>query len=715
LLQEGELPKFALVKPEHARSALETVLSGGRKRLSELEASLKKKLASSSDPLPYEAFVPQIQDLYEIVSHPWDLVQHLKATKDSPELRAIVEEMQPKVTAFSQGLSQSKPMYDAFLRLKESTSSFAALTEARQRIVQSELLNRKLGGVGLSGKQAEEFNAVQAKLAKLSQTFSNHALDARKAFNITLTAKQDVRGIPDRALVAASEAAKQAGHKDASVEQGPWLLTLDAPIMGPVMSFAENRELRENMYRSVITLASSGKTDNSGTIVEILKLRQQEAKLLGYPNYAELSFASKMATSDQVHKLLDDLLASAKEFAVSDDEELLAFAKEQGHDGDLQNWDRGFYVQRLQKTKNEIDQEELRNYFPFSSVVNGLFGLSERLFGVTAEQVVDMKDSLWNEDVTLYRLKRDGETIGYVFFDPFSRPAQKRAGGWLQPIVSRSRTAKGVRLPVGSIQANFPGPAGDKPALLSLSECDTLFHEFGHALQHILTKQDEAAVSGINGIEWDAVEIASQFMEFWIHFDRTTLYSFAKHWKSGEKLPEVVYQRLLKSHNFRAATIMTSQIYMGKVDLRLHEEYSEGEDPNAIEKSIAKKVLVVQPLPEARPLCTFSHIFNGGYAAGYYSYKWSEVLSADAFATFEAGGALQDDHRARAIGQKFAATLLGLGGGRSPGLVFKDFVGRAPSTEALLRYQGLSQGTHSESVPKKKASLVALHHSLRGQ
>jgi oligopeptidase A len=705
LLQEGELPPFALVKDEHAKPAVESRLSGGKTKLADLEASLKKKLDSSKEPVPYEAFFPQLAELYDYVGHPWDMIQHLKATKDSPGIRAAVEEMQPKVTAFWQSVSQSKPIYEAFLRLKNSAKTFDALPEAHQRIVQGELLNRQLGGVGLSGSKADEFNAVQTKLGKLSQTFSNHALDARKAFSVTLTAKQDVQGIPERALVAAAEAAKQAGHKDATAEKGPWVLTLDAPILGPVMSFAENRELREKMYHGFITLASKGDTDNSGTILDILKLRQQEATLLGYKNYAELSFASKMATGAEVHKLLDDLQAKAKPSAVTDDEQLMAFAKKQGFTSELKHWDRGFFVQKLQKAEYEIDAEEMRNYFPFPAVVQGVLGLSERLFGVTAEKVTDAPDALWHEDVTLYRIRRDKATVGYVFFDPYSRPAQKRAGGWLQPIVSRSRTSKGIRLPVASIQANFPAPAPEKPALLSLGECDTLFHEFGHALQHVLTKQDDAAVSGINGVEWDAVEIASQFMEYWIHFDRKTLYSFAKHWKTGEALPEVTYQRLKKSHNFRAGTVMTSQVYMSKMDLRLHESYTDGEDPNAIEKSIAKEVLPVQPLAEARPLCTFSHIFAGGYSAGYYSYKWSEVLSADAFATFEAGGALEDDSRARAIGRKFASTLLALGGGRAPGLVFKDFVGRAPSTEALLRYQGLS-GAPAEA---HKASFLAAH------
>jgi len=693
LLEDGELPPFAKVKPADARPAVQLRLDGGKSKLSDLEASLKTKLEAGKEPVPYEAFVPQIQELYEYVSHPWDMIMHLKATSDSPGLRSVVEELQPKVTAFWQSVSQSKPIYDAFFRLKASDKTFSSLPEARQRIVQSELNSRKLGGVGLSGSDAKEFNSVQAKLSKLSAAFSNHALDARKAFSVTVTSQKDVRGIPERALVAAAEAARNAGQKKATAEKGPWLLTLDAPILGPVMSFAENRELREKMYRGFITLASSNSTDNSGTIVDILKLRQREAKLLGYPNYAELSFASKMATGAEVHKLLDDLLGKAKESANADERQLLDFAKKQGHTSDLMHWDRGFYVQKLQKAEYDIDAEELRNYFPFDAVVQGVFGLSERLFGVTAEKVTDAPDSLWHKDVSLYRIIKDKNTIGYVFLDPYSRPAQKRAGGWLQPMVQRSRTSKGIRLPVGAIQANFPAPAQGKPSLLSLGECDTLFHEFGHALQHVMTKQDEAAVSGINGIEWDAVEIASQFMEFWIHFDKKTLYSFAKHWKTGESLPEVTYRRLLKSHNFRAGTVMASQIYMGKVDLRLHERFADGEDPNAIEKSIAKEVLAVQPLPEARPLCTFSHIFAGGYAAGYYSYKWSEVLSADAFAAFEAGGALQDPSRARTIGRKFAATLLGLGGGRAPGLVFKDFVGRAPSTEALLRYQGLSRST----------------------
>jgi len=314
------------------------------------------------------------------------------------------------------------------------------------------------------------------------------------------------------------------------------------------------------------------------------------------------------------------------------------------------------------------------------------------LFDVTAEQVKDHPDSMWDKDVTLYRLIRNKKTIGHIFIDPYSRPGQKRAGAWLQPMVTRSRTEKGLRLPVGSVQANFPAPSADgkKPSLLSLGECDTLFHEFGHALQHVMTTQDDAAVSGISGVEWDAVEIASQFMEYWIHFDKKTLYSFAKHWQTGAPLPEEDYKRLLKVHDFRAGTVMTSQVYMSRVDMRLHEKYVDGEDPNAIEKEIAKETLPVQPLPQSRPLNVFSHIFAGGYAAGYYSYKWSEVLSADAFSVFDAGGALQDDSKAHAIGQKFASTLLALGGGRAPGSVFKDFVGRAPNTDALLRYQGLS-------------------------
>jgi oligopeptidase A len=556
--------------------------------------------------------------------------------------------------------------------------------------VQSELLSRQVGGVGLTGEDAAEFNAVQTKLGKLSATFSNHALDARKGFNLTLTDRQAVKGIPERALVAAAESAKNGGHKDATAEKGPWLLTLDAPILGPVMSFAEDRELRKKMYHAFITLASSGSTDNSGTIADILQLRQQEAKLLGYSNYAELSFAQKMATSPEVHKLLNDLLAKSKPSALADDQELLAFARKEGLDSDLQHWDRGFYVNKLQKAKYDIDTEALRDFFPFPAVLQGMFDLSNRLFGVTAEKVTDQNDALWHPDVMLYRLIKDKATLGYIFLDPYSRAAEKRAGAWLQPMVNRARTKTGIRLPVAGVMANFPAPAAGKPALLSLGECETLFHEFGHGLQHVMTKQDEAAVSGIAGVEWDAVEIASQFMEYWIHFDRKTMYSFAKHWKSGEALPEATYQRLCESHGFRAGTMMTSQVYMSMVDLKLHEQFAKGEDPNAIEKAIAKEVLAVQPLPEARPLCVFSHIFAGGYASGYYSYKWSEVLSADAFATFEAGGALQDGGAARSIGRRFASTLLGLGGGRAPGKVFKDFVGRAPSSEALPRYLGLS-------------------------
>lgn len=706
LLEEGLFPPLAKVKPGHLRPAVESRLAGGKEKLKSLEDLLQSKLAASNQPVLYEAFVPQLQELYEYVSRPWDNIHHLKSVRDSPALRAIIADMQPKVTAFWQSVSQSKVLFDTFLRLNTSTKIFDSLSEARQRAVQSELLSRQLGGVGLVGAKANEFNDVQTRLGKLSQTFSNHALDARKAFNITVASSQGVRGIPERVLVAAAENARQAGHKDATVVNGPWVLTLDAPLLGPVLTFAEDRELRKQMYLASITLASSGSTDNLGTIKDILKLRQQEANLLGYPNYAELSFAQKMATSIEVRKLLDDLETKSKPAALADERDLAAFAQKVGHTSELRHWDRAFFVQKLQKARYNIDPEALRNFFPFPAVLQGLFDLSNRLFGVTAEKVTDAKDALWHKDVMLYRIIKDKVTVGYVFIDPYSRPSEKRAGAWLQPMVNRARTKASVRLPVGAVVANFPAPApeGGKPALLSLGECGTLFHEFGHALQHVLTTQDEAAVSGIAGIEWDAVEIASQFMEFWIHFDRKTLYSFAKHWMTGEVLPEATYQGLREAHAFRAGTAMTSQVYMSKVDLRLHEGFADAEDPNSIEKSIAKEVLAVQPLPEARPLNVFSHIFAGGYAAGYYSYKWSEVLSADAFATFESGGALKDDNHARLIGKRFASTLLALGGGRAPGLVFKDFVGHAPSSDPLLRYLGLSSHAKLDANAAAKAA-----------
>jgi len=473
------------------------------------------------------------------------------------------------------------------------------------------------------------------------------------------------------------------------------LLTLDGTVLGPVLTYAEDRSLREQLFRASATLASSGRSDNTGTIKSILELRQRKAELLGYPAYADLAFADKMASKEQVHKLLSDLLSTGKPAAQKDDMELQEFAKTRFSHTEVQPWDRPFFVEKLRKDRYGIDAEALRSYFAYPKVLEGLFSLCHRLFDVKVEKAAagaqEVELARWHPDVEFYHIHRNGELAGHILIDPFVRPSEKRAGAWVQPMLPRTVVDGRVSRPVAAVVLNFPPPpAGEqKPALLSMGEVSTLFHEFGHAMQHVLTLQKESPVSGISGIEWDAVEVASQFMEYWPKEDKRTLFSFAQHYSTGEKLPEATYEKLRESRSFRAGSAMLGQIYLGTVDLRLHEHFTKGEDTNIIEKSVADEVLVVKPLPESRPLCTFSHIFAGGYASGYYSYQWSKVLSADAFSAFDEGGGLTDEGRVHEVGLRFAATLLAMGGGRSPAKVFADFRGRAPQASALLRYSGL--------------------------
>lgn len=697
LLASSDLPAFAATRPEHAVPAMTLRLQQAEAELRRIEASLSSKLAKSDASVSYDELMTPLEQLYVSIGQPWDFVNHLQSVRDSPGYREAVETLQPKVIVFYQNLSQSKPIYNALLRISESPD-FAKMPEARRRIVEGELLDRKLGGVGLDSTKAEEFNKLQRQLSDLSMTFSNHVLDARKAWNLTINDAARVKGIPGRALAAAADLAKQGGHQDASAAKGPWLMTLDGTLLGPVLTYAQDRSLREQLFRASTTLASSGKDNNEEVVAKILELRQKQAELLGYPNYAEKSFASKMATREQVHSLLDEMQATGKPVAEAEDKELLEFAQHADEKlSKLDPWDRSFYIEKLSNQKYGIDAEQLRVYFPYPEVVKGMFSLTERLFGVTVKHAdcasPRAKASKWHDAVELYDIMQDSEVVGHVLMDPYSRPSEKRSGAWMQPLVTRRTEGERLWLPVAALVMNFPPPAADgkTPSLLSLGEAGTLFHEFGHALQHVLTHQNESSVSGINGIEWDAVEIASQFLEYWVELDRRTVYSFAKHYSTGEALPEATYQQLEKAHTFRAGSSLMGQVYLGKVDLRLHEKFELGEDPIEIGKSVAAEVLVVKPLPESRPLCSFSHIFAGGYAAGYYSYQWSKVLSADAFSAFEeGGGGLGDDVHTREVGRRFASTLLALGGGRDPGKVFKDFRGRAPTPAALLRYSGLA-------------------------
>jgi oligopeptidase A len=685
LLQGTGLPPFAEIKPERVVPAFNELLAELDQQLATLEANLQPTWSGLVEPL---------EKLTERLTWSWGVVNHLMGVKNSPELREAHEIVQPLVIQFINKLGQSQPIYNAFKALR-SSNSWATLELAQQRIIEAAIRDAELSGVGLEGEARERFNAIQMELAELSTRFSNHVLDATKAFSLTLTTKAEIDGLPPTLVSLAAQAARAAGEEKATPENGPWRITLDFPSYGPFMQHSTRRDLRQKLYKAHITRASDGDFDNNPLIVRILELRQELADLLGFKSFAELSLASKMAPNvEAVEALLEELRQASYNAAVKDLEELQAFAALHGEEyQDLKHWDISFWAERQREAKFAFTAEELRPYFPLPQVLDGLFGLVKRLFGVTVTPA-DGQAPLWHEDVRYFQIADEtGSPIAYFYLDSYSRPAEKRGGAWMDVCINRAKItengATAIRLPVTYLICNQTPPVDGKPSLMTFYEVETLFHEFGHGLQHMLTKVDYAGAAGINNVEWDAVELPSQFMENWC-YEQPTLFGMAKHYETGEALPEHYYQKLLAARNYMSGTAMLRQIHFSSIDLELHYRYRSGSDetPADVRHRIAKTTTVLPPLPEDSMLCAFGHIFEGGYAAGYYSYKWAEVLSADAFAAFEEAG-LEDEEAIKATGGRYRDTVLALGGSKHPMKVFKTFRGREPSTIALLRHNGL--------------------------
>jgi oligopeptidase A len=535
------------------------------------------------------------------------------------------------------------------------------------------------------------------ELAELSTKFSNHVLDATKAFSMTLSSKDEVDGLPPSLLSLAAQAARAAGEEGATAENGPWRITLDYPSYVPFMQHSTRRDLREKLYKAFISRASTGELDNTPLIERILELRKEKAMLLGFESYAELSLASKMAPNvEAVEELLEELRRASYDAAREELEELKAFAAAKGAEeaSNLQHWDISFWAERQREEKFAFSAEELRPYFPLPQVLDGLFALVKRLFGITVT-AADGTAPVWHEDVRYFQIADEtGTPIAHFYLDPYSRPAEKRGGAWMDDCIGRAKITENgtptTRLPVAYLVCNQTPPVDGKPSLMTFNEVETLFHEFGHGLHHMLTKVDYAGASGINNVEWDAVELPSQFMENWC-YDRPTLMGMAKHYETGEPLPEHYYQKLLAARHYMSGSGMLRQLHFSSVDLELHHRYVPGGDetPADVRSRIAKTTTILPPLPEDAFLCAFGHIFAGGYAAGYYSYKWAEVLSADAFAAFEDAG-LENEDAIAATGKRYRDTVLALGGSLHPMEVFKTFRGREPSTAALLRHSGLA-------------------------
>jgi oligopeptidase A len=681
------LPPFEAIKPEHVVPAMTQLLA----ELDEQLATLERQVTPT-----WSGLVEPLDRLGERLTWSWGVVGHLMSVKNSPELREAYETVQPQVVQFFNKLNQSQPLYKAFKALREG-DAWSSLEPAQQRIVEAAIRDAELSGVGLEGEKREHFNAIQLELAELTTKFSNNVLDATKAFSLTLTNKDEVDGLPPSLLSLAAQTARAAGEENATAENGPWRITLDYPSYVPFTQHSTSRDLREKLYKAFISRASTGELDNTPLIDRILELRKEEALLLGFNSYAELSLASKMAPKvEAVEELLEELRQASYDAAHKDLEELKAFAASKGAQeaSDLKHWDISFWSERLREEKFAFSAEELRPYFPLPQVLDGLFGLVKRLFGVTVT-AADGQAPVWHEDVRYFQIADEtGTPIAYFYLDPYSRPAEKRGGAWMNDCIGRAKiTDNGTtttRLPVAYLICNQTPPVDGKPSLMTFNEVETLFHEFGHGLHHMLTKVDYAGAAGINNVEWDAVELPSQFMENWC-YDRPTLMGMAKHYETGEPLPEHYYQKLLAARHFMSGSGMLRQLHFSNVDIELHHRYVPGGDetPAGVRDRIAKTTTILPPLPEDSFLCAFGHIFSGGYAAGYYSYKWAEVLSADAFAAFEEAG-LDDEEAIATTGKRYRDTVLALGGGLHPMEVFKAFRGREPSTAPLLRHSGLA-------------------------
>ena len=602
---------------------------------------------------------------------------------DSPELREVYNACLPKITIFYAEMGQNEALFAKFKALK-ARPDYAALSDPRKKIVENELRDFRLGGAELPTDKKAKFMQVQEELAQLSAKFEENLLDATNDFALFIAEATQLAGIPADALEAMKAAAEADGKPG-------WKITLHMPSYLPVMQYADNRELREQLYRAYVTRASElGKPefDNTALISGILKLRREAAVLLGFNSYAEVSLAAKMAdTPAEVLKFLDELGARARPYAEKDFLELQAFARDLGID-DLQSWDTTFASEKLRVTRYSFSDQEVKAYFPESRVLAGLFKLVETLYGL---HIREDSAPVWHPDVKFYSLTdHNGQRVGQFYLDLYAR-ASKRGGAWMDDVITRRKKADGIQTPVAYLNCNFSGPVGNKPALFTHDEVITLFHETGHGLHHLLTQIEEMGVSGINGVEWDAVELPSQFMENFC-WEWDVLKHMTAHINTGETLPRALFDKMIAAKNFQSGLQTLRQIEFASFDMHLHDDFDPNGDRTALDliNDIRQQVAVLIPPAYNRFPNNFSHIFAGGYAAGYYSYKWAEVLSADAYALFEDeaegyGGVLNPE-----VGHRFWSEILAQGGARPALESFKAFRGREPTIDALLRHNGMA-------------------------
>ena len=672
-LPVAEFPDFPKMTPAAADAALPQLLASAKAKVEALE---------KGDDCTWDGYVRALDLAQRPLWDAWGCISHLLSVCNSDDWRKLQEKYQGDIVAFSLRVGQSK-VFSArtkALRAKLAAEPDSTQRATRLRILDKMILSATLAGVDLPAAKQARFNEIQTELSKLANDFGNHVIDATKAYSVMLTKEAELDGLPDsvRALLA--------GENDP--KKGPWRATVETSVYMPFMKHSKNRPIREALARARATRASEGASDNTAIMSRMLALRQELATLLGFPNYAELSLAEKSAPSvAAVNAMIDELAAASKAPAAKEDADLAAFAAKEGCTDKIEPWDRMFWSERQREKLYDYSEDELAKYFNLPVVLKGLFGVANRLFGITVEPA-DWTVPVWHDDVRFFRVKNEaGETIAHFYFDPYARPATKRGGAWANSFHAREKKADGsVTLPLALVCCNQAVPDKDGRALMRFGEVETLFHEFGHALQHMLTTVDDVQAAGFDLIEWDAVEIASQFMENWC-YDTPTVKAFARHCETNALIPDALLARVKAAKNYRAANASLGQLAYARTDIDIHTQVPA--DPNARKNEICADLIPGRLVSSDRFLNSFTHIFDGGYAAGYYGYKWSEVMSADCFGAFEEAG-LDNEAEVRRLGRKYRDTLLALGGSVDPMEVFRRFRGRAPSTKALLRQTGLA-------------------------
>ena len=679
LLEDTLLPRFGSIQPEDVEPAIDALLAENRRRVAEL--------LDTVDAPTWRNFVEPVEILEDRLSRAWSPVQHLNSVLNTDELRAAYNACLPKLSDYASEMGQNERLCEAYRSVAEHDPH---LDPVQRRVLQNALRDFHLAGVDLPPEKKRRFREISLELSRLTSKFEENLLDATNAWSKEIADPSELAGLPESALDLVRQQAEQRGLSG-------WLLTLEFPSYYPVLTYADSRELRREVYEAYATRASdkgphAGEFDNSEVMEQILALRHESAMLLGFDDYAERSLATKMVRSaDEVTGFLEDLGERAKPQALREFEELEAFAREQHGMDRLQAWDIAYYSEKLRQERYSISQEELKPYFPDTRVVPGMFAVVERLFGIRIQRVEGVET--WHPDVRFYEIRSaDGELRGQFFLDLYAR-SRKRGGAWMDDCTTRFFTEDLDQIPVAYLTCNFTPPVGDKPALLTHEEVQTLFHEFGHGLHHLLTRIDFPAVAGINGVAWDAVELPSQFMENFC-WEKEPLDLFAGHYETGMPIPEDLYHRMLAAKNFQSAMQLVRQLEFSLFDFRMHREYDPGRGGRIYEvlDEVRRQVAVVRPPEWNRFAHGFSHIFAGGYAAGYYSYKWAEVLSADAYSLFEEQGIFSE-----AAGRAFLNNILEKGGSEDAMDLFVAFRGREPTIDALLRHTGVQSGADARA------------------